>query len=197
MDCSTLGTLVVNHEPIELIDVRSKNEFAAMHIPGARSIPFGELAAPDIFRKRRLTTERVYVICADGHATASLATGMLRSAGCVNAVPVDGGMKDWVARGFPVRGKRFFPSVSNSLTAGALLPVMAAGVALLRNEMLIAALLAAIAGLLLLKANFLSRTRGQQGIGLDLNHVTKGAHGRNDPGLLEGSAREHQDTYAA
>jgi hypothetical protein len=38
MDCSALGMLVVNHEPIKLIDVRSKNEFAAMHIPGARSV---------------------------------------------------------------------------------------------------------------------------------------------------------------
>jgi rhodanese-related sulfurtransferase len=40
MDCSTLGTLVVNHEPIELIDVWSRKEFAAMHIRGARPLPF-------------------------------------------------------------------------------------------------------------------------------------------------------------
>ena len=177
MDCSALGALVANHEPIELIDVRSKNEFAAMHIPGARSLPFDELAAPRVFQGQRLTTERVYVISADGLATASLATGMLRSAGCVNAVPVDGGMKDWVARSLPVRGKRFFPWVPNSLTAGALLPVMAAGVALLRDETVIAALLAAIAGLLLLKANLLWRTRGQENTGLDLNHVIKGPIG--------------------
>jgi len=100
MDCSSLRMSVINHEPIELIDVRSRNEFAAMHIPGARSVPFGELAARRIFRRRRLTKERVYVISADGHTGASLATGLLRSAGCVNAVPVDGGMKDWVAPGF-------------------------------------------------------------------------------------------------
>ena len=111
MDCSALGMLVINHEPIELIDVRSRNEFAAMHIPGARSVPFGELAARRIFRRRHVKKERVYVISADGHARASLATGLLRSAGCVNAVPVDGGMKDWVARGFPVRRKRFYPGV--------------------------------------------------------------------------------------
>src|SRR5882757_11564677 len=92
MDCLALETLVVNHEPVELIDVRSRKEFAAMHIPGALSVPFGELAATKIFRRRRPTTERVYVISADGHARASLATGILRSAGCVNAVPVDGGM---------------------------------------------------------------------------------------------------------
>jgi hypothetical protein len=56
MDCSTLGTLVVNHEPIELIDVRSRKEFAAMHIRGARSLPFGELAEPGLSRRRRLAS---------------------------------------------------------------------------------------------------------------------------------------------
>jgi len=60
VDCSALETLVVNHERIELIDVRSKKEFAAIHIPGARSVPFGELAAARIFRRGRLMTEPVY-----------------------------------------------------------------------------------------------------------------------------------------
>ena len=170
MDCSTLGTLVLNHEPIELIDVRSKNEFVAMHIPGARSIPFGELASPGIFRRRQLTTDRVYVISADGLARATLAAGMLRSAGCVNAVPVDGGMKDWVARGFPVRPKRPSLGVSASLKAGATLPAMAAGVAIALHEITVAALLVAIAGLLLLKANFLSRICGPEKA--DSNFVT-------------------------
>jgi rhodanese-related sulfurtransferase len=197
MDCSTLGTLVVNHEPIELIDVRSKNEFAAMHIPGARSIPFGELEEPGLFRKRRLTTGRVYVIAANGYARASLAAELLRAAGCVNAVPVDGGMKDWLARGFPVRARRFSLRVPDALTRGALLPVMAAGGALLLDQTVIAALLSGIAALLLLKANLLSRTRGQESTGRDLNHVIKRAQRRNDPGLLERSAREHQDTCAA
>ena len=108
MDCSVLRTLVINHEPIELIDVRSKNEFGAMHIPSAESLPFGELAAPGIFRRLRPTRERVCVIAADGRARASLATGTLRSAGCVNGVPVDSGMKDWVA---PVRQKRIAANV--------------------------------------------------------------------------------------
>src|SRR5438477_4143510 len=107
MDCSALETLVVNRDAIKLIDVRSKKEFAVMHIPGARSVPFDELAAARIVRRGRATTERVYVVSADGHARASLATGILRSDGCVNAVPVDDGMKDWVARGFPVQRKRF------------------------------------------------------------------------------------------
>src|SRR5437667_12874384 len=96
MDCSALGVLIANHEPIELIDVRAKNEFAAMHIPGARSLPLGELVTPKIFRKRPLTTERVYVISENGHAQARLATTMMRSVGCVNDVPVGCGVKDLV-----------------------------------------------------------------------------------------------------
>src|SRR5207247_9546302 len=103
MDCSALGVLIANHEPIELIDVRSKNEFAAMHIPGARSLPLGELVTPKIFRKRPLTTERVYVISENGHAQASLATSILPSPGRVHAVPTDGRLKDWAARGLHVR----------------------------------------------------------------------------------------------
>jgi rhodanese-related sulfurtransferase len=185
MDCSALGRLVANHEPIELIDVRSKNEFAAIHIPGARSVPFAELAEPGLFRRRRLTTKRVYVISANGHARASFATGMLRSAGCVNAVPVAGGMMDWVARGFPVQRKRFCLKIPANLITGAALPVMAACVALVLDEIIVAALLAAIAGLLVLKADFLSRTRRRKSAGLELTHGIKELRKHNGAGFVE------------
>jgi len=174
MDCSALGTLVDNHEPIELIDVRSKKEFAAMHIPGARSVPFGELAATKIFRSRRPITERIYVISARGHARASLATGILRSAGCVNAVPVDGGMKDWVARGFPLQRKRFSIGRAQVFIATAALPMMGAGVAVVLREFMVAALLFAIAAVLNLRPNF-SPPRRRQRAGRGLTHVMKAA----------------------
>lgn len=161
MDCSTLEMLIENHEPIELIDVRSKSEFAAMHIRGAHSLPFADLASPDIFLRRRPTTERVYVI-SDDRASASLATAMLRSSGYLNAVAVDGGMNDWIVRGFPVWRKRFFPKISIFLGTGAIL----SGIAIvlgLRNitnfawhEVLIGGLLLVIAAALVLKANFFS-----------------------------------------
>jgi rhodanese-related sulfurtransferase len=174
MDCLALETLVVNHEPIELIDVRSRKEFAAMHIPGARSVPFGELAATRIFRRRRPTTERVYVISAEGHARASLATGILRSAGCVNAVPVDGGMKDWLARGFPLQRKRSSISSAADFIPRAALPLMGAGVALILREFTVAALLLAIAGVLILRPNS-SPPRRRQRRRRGLTHVMKAA----------------------
>jgi rhodanese-related sulfurtransferase len=174
MDCSALETLVVNHEPIELIDVRSRKEFASMHIPGARSVPFRELAATTIFRRERPTTERVYVISAGGHARASLATGILRSAGCVNAVPVDGGMKDWVARGFPLQRKRFSIGSAADFIARAALPVMGAGVAVVLREFTAAALLFAIAVVLNLRSNS-SPPRRRQRVGRGLTQVVKDA----------------------
>src|SRR2546430_13035112 len=173
MDCSVLGTLVINHEPIELIDVRSKNEFGAMHIPGAESLPFGEPAAPGIFRRLRPTRPRVCVI-ADRHARASLATGILRSAGCVNAVPVDGGMKDWVARGFPLKRKRSSISSAADFIRRAALPLMGAGVGLVLREFTAAALLLAIAGVLILRPNS-SPPRQRQRRGRGLTHVMKAA----------------------
>lgn len=122
---------------------------------------------------------------------------MLRSAGCVNAVPVDGGMKDWVARGFPVRRKRFSPKIPASLSAGAALPVMAACVAVVLHEILVAALLAAIAGLLVLKANFLLRTRRRKSAGLELAHGIKDPRMHNDAGFVERETHERQNAYAA
>ena len=189
MDCSALGVLIVNHEPIDLIDVRTKNEFAAMHIPGARSLPLGELVTPKIFRSRRLTTERVYVISEDGHAQASLATGILRSAGCVNAIPVDGGMKDWIARGLPVRRKRTSLGVPAYLNTGAALPVTAACVALALHEITVAALLSGISGLLLLKANFLSRTRERESGGTEPSRVIKARRMPNAAGFGSGATQ--------
>jgi len=186
MDCSALGVLIANHEPIELIDVRSKNEFAAMHIPGARSLPLGELVTPKIFRRRRLTTERVYVISENGHAQANLATGILRSAGRVNAIPVDGGMKDWVARGLPVRRQKNSIGVTEYINTGAAIPMMAACVALALHEIMVAALLAGIAGLLLLKENFLSRIGGRKSGGPEPSRAIKIRRVLDDAGFGDG-----------
>ena len=170
MDCPGLEKLVSNRKPIQLIDVRSKNDFATIHIRGARSLPFAELAAPHIFRRLRPTNLPVCVVSAEGNAQASLAAGMLRSAGCVNAVPLDGGMKDWVARGFPVHRQRVSPKV-RGYSARAALSVMAAGAAAAFHEAILAALLLAVAGLLLLKVKFSWRRRKRKTVGLGCKQV--------------------------
>src|SRR5438046_4012581 len=189
MDCSVLGTLVINHEPIELIDVRSKNEFGAMRIPGAESLPFGEPAAPGIFRRLRPTRERVCVIAADGRARASLATGTLRSAGCVNAVPVDSGMKDWVA---PVRQKRIAANV-RAYRARVALSVMAAAAAAALHDLKLTALFLAIAGVLLLKMKFSQRRRMRQSGGLGPTQFKKNWRSPNTPASQKETPRDDQN----
>jgi 2-hydroxychromene-2-carboxylate isomerase len=59
-------------------------------------------------------------------------------------------MKDWVARGLPVYHQRVSPKV-RAYSARAALSVMAAGAAATFHEVMLAALLLAIASLLLLK----------------------------------------------
>lgn len=128
VDCSTLGTLLGNGEPIDLIDIRSKNEFSTMHIPGARSFPFPQLARPRSFQKRQRTEQPIYII-GDDRVQASLATGILGSCGFANAIVVDGGMKAWLALGFPVLRNDSSAAVSSLLKVLAGVLTIIAGVA--------------------------------------------------------------------
>jgi rhodanese-related sulfurtransferase len=170
MDCATLETLVENHERIELIDVRPRSQFAAMHIRGARSLPFAELASPKIFLRPRPRTDRVYVI-ADDRARASLATGILRAAGWSDAVVVDGGMKAWIAQGFPVLGQKFSLRRPNLLLACAILLGMGAGIALSLNDIVIAALFLINAAALLLRSAFRTRLPARETSALNLTKL--------------------------
>ena len=88
-DCSMLEILIECHEPVDLIDIRSKKQFSVMHIPRARSVPFSELAKPKHFLKWRRTSAPIYVV-ADDRVKTSLALGILRACGYQNAT-------DWMA----------------------------------------------------------------------------------------------------
>jgi len=160
MDCSDLDALVINRQPIELIDIRSKDEFTEMHIRGARSLPFRELTTPGLYRRLHPTTQVVCVISSDGQARASLATGILRSAGCVNAVVLEGGMKDWTAQGFPVFQKRGFRHLGSMVAAGAVLAGLGAAVAFAIRENLIGFILFVIMAAFATKACSLVLTKG-------------------------------------
>jgi rhodanese-related sulfurtransferase len=107
-----LARMITTHQTFDLIDVRTKEEFDKTHIPGARSIPLPELRAPKFLRNRKLSaTEPVYVICRS-RVLAGLASGILKGAGCANAVVVDGGMETWQAQGLPVVRKKWFPKIA-------------------------------------------------------------------------------------
>jgi len=101
-----LATLIDNREPLDLIDVRTEQEFKSFHIAGARSVPLKELSAPKVLQDRkRGATEPLYII-GDGRAHASLAAGILTGGGCCKAVVVDGGMDVWMSEGLSVVRKK-------------------------------------------------------------------------------------------
>ncbi len=153
MDCATLETLIDNREPVNLIDIRSNKEFREMHIVGARSLPFATLASPKGFLRYRRTNEQVYVV-SDDRVRASLAIGILRASGYMNAMVVEGGMKAWIAQGFPVLSQRITFGSRNALRAVVGLLFIGAGILIVLSKTLIAALVLLCATAILLKGLF-------------------------------------------
>jgi glyoxylase-like metal-dependent hydrolase (beta-lactamase superfamily II)/rhodanese-related sulfurtransferase len=83
-----------------VLDVRERDAFDAAHIPSAKHLPRGQLelrvneALPD-------PTLRIVTYCEFGKIS-TLAAATLRRMGFTRAVALDGGMKAWKERGFPV-----------------------------------------------------------------------------------------------
>jgi rhodanese-related sulfurtransferase len=98
MDAATLQQRMRDDEII-VLDVRPVAEFAAGHIPGARSIPAGELAA----RIHELPEGRTIVAYCRGPycVFADTAVTLLREHG-YSAVRLVEGLPDWRAAGLPV-----------------------------------------------------------------------------------------------
>jgi rhodanese-related sulfurtransferase len=156
MDCVTLETLIANREPVNLIDIRSKNEFCEMHIPGARSLPFAELVSPKGFLRYRPTVEQVYIV-SDDRARASLATGILRASGYTNAMVVEGGIKGWIAKGFPVLRRRI-PLESQNIFRATVVVFGIAGIALALAKFLFLSAILICAGAFLFQVSLLMRS---------------------------------------
>jgi rhodanese-related sulfurtransferase len=129
-----LSRLIATHQPFDLIDVRTKEEFDKAHIPGARSIPLPELRASKVLRDRKLSaTEPLYVICRS-RVLAGLASGALEGAGCGNAVVVDGGMKTWEERGLPVVRRKWLHKIAIDAPTLALVAAFGFGLGLAIHE---------------------------------------------------------------
>lgn len=88
-------------QPPVVLDVRPYEEFRAGHVPGAVSIPLPELER----RLNELPADRQVVAYCRGPycAFAPEAVRLLRQRG-VDAHPLEDGMPEWSAAGFPVEG---------------------------------------------------------------------------------------------
>ena len=89
-------------QPIDLIDVRTPVEFAAVHAEGARLLPLDRLDPQAVMSARSgPADEPLYVICQSG-VRAAKAVEKFRAVGFTNVVCVEGGTAAWEQAGLPV-----------------------------------------------------------------------------------------------
>jgi rhodanese-related sulfurtransferase len=87
-------------EKFLLIDVREESEFAKDHLPGAVHLGKGILERDVEARVPDSSTEMV-LYCGGGFRSA-LAADMLQKMGYTNVVSMDGGIRDWRDKNFPL-----------------------------------------------------------------------------------------------
>lgn len=85
---------------VTLIDVRTPEEFAGGHVPGARSIPLDQLGAR-MDELKAYKDQDLYLICERGGRSLA-ATQQLASAGFSRPINVEGGTSAWRQAGYPV-----------------------------------------------------------------------------------------------
>lgn len=90
-------------EKFVLVDVREESEFAKDHLPGAIHLGKGIIERDIEARVPELNTEMV-LYCGGGFRSA-LAADNLQKMGYTNVISMDGGIRGWRERGFPLVNK--------------------------------------------------------------------------------------------
>jgi rhodanese-related sulfurtransferase/transcriptional regulator with XRE-family HTH domain len=95
---------------VDIIDVRDPRDWAAGHVPGARSVPLDELRAEP---RRHAAADRILFVCARG--VRSLAAAQLAvDIGRTEVYSLEGGMLAWASAGLPIEAA---PAAATSVTA--------------------------------------------------------------------------------
>ena len=83
-----------------LIDVREESEYAKDHVPGAIHLGKGVIERDIEARVPELNTEMI-LYCGGGFRSA-LAADNLQKMGYTNVISMDGGIRDWREKGYPL-----------------------------------------------------------------------------------------------
>lgn len=83
---------------VQIIDVRSPEEWSHGHIPGAQHIPLAALSD----RLDEIDSSKPIVLQCRGGGRSAIATSLLLSRGLTNVSNLKGGYDAWVAEGLPV-----------------------------------------------------------------------------------------------
>ena len=87
-------------EKFLLVDVREEGEFAKDHLPGAIHLGKGIIERDIEAHVPALNTELV-LYCGGGFRSA-LAADNLQKMGYTNVISMDGGIRDWREKGYPL-----------------------------------------------------------------------------------------------
>jgi len=87
-------------EKLVLVDVREESEFAKDHLPGAIHLGKGVIERDVEARVPELNTPLV-LYCGGGFRSA-LAADNLQKMGYSNVISMDGGIRDWREKGYPL-----------------------------------------------------------------------------------------------
>ena len=87
-----------------LIDVREESEFAKDHLPGAIHLGKGIIERDIEARVPDLNAEMV-LYCGGGFRSA-LAADNLQKMGYTNVISMDGGIRDWREKGYPLTNRK-------------------------------------------------------------------------------------------
>ena len=87
-------------EKFLLVDVREESEFAKDHLPGAIHLGKGIIERDIEARVPELNTE-VVLYCGGGFRSA-LAADNLQKMGYTNVISMDGGIRDWREKNYPL-----------------------------------------------------------------------------------------------
>ena len=83
-----------------LVDVREESEWAKDHLPGAIHLGKGVIER-DIEQKVPDTATEMVLYCGGGFRSA-LAADILQKMGYTNVLSMDGGIRDWRQKGYPL-----------------------------------------------------------------------------------------------
>jgi len=90
-------------EKFLLVDVREESEYAKDHLPGAIHLGKG-IIERDIEEKVPDFNAEIVLYCGGGFRSA-LAADNLQKMGYTNVISMDGGIRDWREKGYPLTTK--------------------------------------------------------------------------------------------
>jgi len=96
----TVKTRLDRGDKFLLVDVREESEYANEHLPGAIHLGKGVIERDIEGRVSELNTEMI-LYCGGGFRSA-LAADNLQKMGYTNIISMDGGIRDWREKGYPL-----------------------------------------------------------------------------------------------